>query len=76
MDTIILEAGFSLIRTMELMDKLRPYVSSRGKVIIYIKNNGRENAKRVCEEMLEKEKLEVLECFKDRNGFYVYAKSF
>ena len=73
-DMIMIETGFDVMKNMQILEKLRPYLGSRGKLIMFLPSRGRENVKEMAEEMLLNQKLYVVNFFDTRKGFYVYAK--
>ncbi|RKZ26882.1 hypothetical protein DRQ26_03805 [bacterium] len=74
-DIIMIETGFDIMKNMQILEKLRPYIGSRGKLIMFLPSRGRENVKEMAEEILLNQKLEAIEFFDTRKGFYVYAKA-
>lgn len=73
-DLVIIELNFDIMKTMQVLEKLRCFVGSRGKVIMFLPSRGRENIKEMIEEMLLNQKLIAVEFFDTLKGFYVYAK--
>lgn len=73
-DVVINELGFDIMKTMQVMEKLRDFVGSRGKVIMFLPTKGRDNVKELAEDMLLNQKLSVVKFFETRKGYYVYAK--
>lgn len=74
-DMVFLEIGFDLMKSMQLIEKLRPHIGSRGRLLMFLPLRGRENVREVAENMLFKQKLMVLEFFEARKGIYIYAKA-
>ena len=74
-DIVILELGFDVIKSMQLLEKIRPHIGSRGKLLMFLPEKGRENVKEMAEKMLLKQKLQAIEFLDARKGFYVYAKA-
>ncbi|MCK4634289.1 MAG: hypothetical protein KAT37_00270 [Candidatus Aenigmarchaeota archaeon] len=73
-DIVIIELNFDIMKTMQILEKLRDFIGSRGKVIMFLPSRGRENVKEMIEEMMLNQKLIVVKFFDTRKGFYVYAK--
>ncbi|UCG95476.1 MAG: hypothetical protein JSV92_00265 [archaeon] len=73
-DTVIIEIGLDIMKSIQLVEKMREFVGSRGKLIMFVPEKGRENAREMIENMLLNQKLGVVDFFETRKGFYVYAK--
>lgn len=74
-DIVILELGFDVMKSMQLLEKIRPYIGPRGKLLMFLPEKGRENAREMAESMLLSQKLQAMKFFETRKGFYVYAKA-
>ncbi len=75
-DIIIMELGFDVMKTIQLLEKLRSFLGSRGRLLVFLPEKGRENAREMAEEMLLRQNLEVLNFFDSGKGFYVCARAF
>ncbi len=75
-DIVIIEIKLDIIKVMQLLEKIRSCIGSRGKLLLFIPSKGRSNIKEMTKEMLIKQKLEVKKFFETRKGIYVYAKVF
>jgi len=74
-DVIMIETKLDVIKNIQILEKLRNLLDSRGKLIMFLPTRGRENVKDVAEEMLLNQGLETIDFFSAKNGVYVYAKN-
>ncbi len=74
-DVLMIETKLDVIKNIQILEKLRNLLDSRGKLIMFLPTRGRENVKDVAEEMLLNQGLETIDFFSAKNGVYVYAKN-
>jgi|GEM_PF-2216737 len=73
-DTVMIELGMDFLKSMQLLERLRDFIGSRGKLVIFLQSRGRDNVKEMAEKMLPRYKLHPIEFFEGRKGFYSYSK--
>ena len=55
-DIVIIELNFDILKIIQIVEKIRNYIGSRGKLLMFIPDKGRENIKELADDMLLKQK--------------------
>ena len=64
------------MKSLQIFEKFIPLIGSRGKVLMFLSRKERngDEVKEIVENILERERLKVIEFFKEKNGTYAYLK--
>ncbi len=77
-DVIINEMEVDIMKSLQTIERFIPLLSSKGKMLMFLSEKERRDndLKEIVENVLRREKLEVIEFLKGKKGIYAYLKRF